>query len=355
MDMPEGIPAPIMQSSTEVMLPGSETPVTVKVGQVDEGVPVLSREEFQKASAIQKARDRAIEEKKTGTNAQPKTKTGLPLDPPIAPSPAAPSAARPSGKPSPVRRTTSDPKTAPRKSKTPPVARDPRFNALEARISEMEEGQALVARGMDKVIEMLAARDKREFDARNAPQDLHISPGQPTTFQDASTALNAGGEEEEVTDAAPRRTEEGFGSLSLAEELDDEDIDMDVVEAVEADSPDEAVVRAPAVAEDSFEAGDPAIARLQAHIARKNPLKDFRRFWASIIPRAGFTEWPIEMQERFTETFNNTVRHPKLLYQVRRAMLKMRNGQCIGEEQMYKAVLMLAGHCVLYSIITQED
>ena len=61
------------------------------------------------------------------------------------------------------------------------------------------------------------------------------------------------------------------------------------------------------------------------------------------------------MQTQFTDVFTSTVNHPKLLHQVRRAMLKMRNGQCIGEEQMYKVVLMLAGHCVLYSLITQES
>jgi len=350
MDTPEGIPAPIMQSSTEVMLPDSETPVTVKVGQVDEGVQTLSKAEFQKASAIQKARDRAMEEKENGQKAHPNTAPASPLNLAIAPSPPSANAAPPSGKPSPARPTTSVPKSVAKRPKTKAVVKDPRFDKLESRIAEMEEGQALVARGMNKVIEMLAARDLRESSAQ---RDLHIAPGQPIGLQDADPAQIAGGEEEEVTDAAPRHTED-FGGLSITEEGTDEDIGIGRVEESEECPAEQSGVFASGEDVDSLEAGDLHIARLQAHIARKNPLKDFRRFWASVLPRAGFTEWPIEMQTRFTETFNNTVRHPKLLYQVRRCMLKMRNGQCIGEEQMYKAVLMLAGHCVLYSIITEE-
>ena len=343
MDMPEGIPAPIMTSSTEVMLPGSETPVTAKVGQVDEGVQVLSKADFQKASAIQKARDRAIEEEKeNGTDAAPKTPTGH--IPAIAPSPAAPSGARQSGKPSPVRQTTSTPNPTARKRKSPAAVTDPRFNQLESRIAEMEEGQALIARGMDKVIEMIAARDLRE----SIPTQNASSAQRPR--HPAAAFRGAGGEEKEVEDAATRRTED-FGPLALTEELEDEDLDFggsdDAVDVLGEEAGDDAVP--------GFEEGDPHIARLQAHIARKNPLKDFRRFWASVTPRAGFTEWPIEMQTQFTDVFTSTVNHPKLLHQVRRAMLKMRNGQCIGEEQMYKVVLMLAGHCVLYSLITQES
>lgn len=332
MNMPEGIPAPIMTSSTEVMLPGSETPVKVTVGQVDEGVKTLSKAEFQKASAIQKARDRAMEEKEKQKQNGEKTE----------PSPQPPSAAPPSGKPSPARLTTSVPKSVARKPKSKAVVKDPRFDKLASRITEMEESQALVARGMDKVIEMLAARDLRE----SAAQDLGLTPDRPPALQDA------GGEEEEVTDAAPRHTED-FGGLSIAEEEIDEGIEIGGME--EDSAPEESATSTADVSDDSFEPGDPDIARLQAHIARKNPLKDFRRFWATISARAGFTEWPMEMQTRFTEAFNTTVRHPKLLYQVRRCMLKMRNGQCIGEEQMYRIVLMLAGHCVLYSIITQEE
>lgn len=350
MNLPEGIPAPIMTSSTEVLLPGSETPVKVTVGQLDEGVQTLSKAEFQKASEIQKARDRAMEakEKESGGNSQ---------QPQTAPSPQPESVAPPSGKPSPARQTTSVPKSVARKPKPKAVVKDPRFDKLASRITEMEESQALVARGMDKVIEMLAARDLRE----SAAQDPSLTPNQPPTFphglQYASAALQtAGGEEEEVTDAAPRRTED-FGELSITEELTDEFDDTNTVMggAEDAETPESVVPDRGAVESDSFEPGDPDIARLQAHIARKNPLKDFRRFWATISARAGFTEWPKEMQEKFTESFNSTVRHPKLLYQVRRCMLKMRNGKCIGEEQMYRIVLMLAGHCVLYSIITQED
>jgi hypothetical protein len=105
----------------------------------------------------------------------------------------------------------------------------------------------------------------------------------------------------------------------------------------------------------SAEAGVPGIKALGDNPARPpKSVKDFRRILAGTAPRAQFQEWPQEMQESFATAFHNIILHPKFLHQVRRLTRTFRNGNLIGEEQMYRLLLMLAGPVAMYGIISSQ-
>jgi hypothetical protein len=316
-EQPAGLPNPIFQSATEAFLGDSETPIPVRVGQLDEGVPTLTREEFKKASLRQRQLDAEAEagHKRNETDAH----FAITHPKESAKSQAAIAGARPSGKPSRARRTTSPPvfdgTIIPSAQTVDRIAAEQ--CVLADRIAKMESGQAQLAKGMDKLVELLAARDAKAD---------HFS-GQ------WSPAVETQEESKEVDDAAPLVTEEQAHVFD-ALEPDEDDVDQEAVEA--------------------WEPGDTNLARMQAFIQRRTPLKDFRRFWQALCPRAGYQEWPAEMQTKFTGIFNTIILHPKFLAQVRRTVLTFHNGNCMGEEQQYKALVMLAGCCGLYSIITAE-
>jgi len=310
---------PIFQSATEVFLGDSDTSIPMRVGHLDEGVPTLSREEFRKASLRQRQLDVETEAQAKKLNML-EDSAGKPLS--TDPLPKAFAGARPSGKPSRVRRTT----LPPARSQTPILDKiEKNRGDFESRIAKMEAGQAQLAKGVDRLVELLAARDER---------------------------------------AAAVKTREEVGSSALAESKPDLDADQAFADSIPDDIEDEIANLADASVPDGddvdlgdpegWDSGDPAIARMQAHIQRKTPLKDFRRFWQSLCPRAGFQKWPNVMQDRFTEIFRTIMLHPEFLAQVRRTVLTFHNGECMGEEQMYKALVMLAGCCSLYSIITVE-
>ena len=232
--------------------------------------------------------------------------------------PKAPAGARPSGKPSRARRTTSPPVFD--GTIIPQVDQIGKKNAeFEARIAKMEAGQAQLAKGVDKLVELLAARD-------------HVAEKCAGFATREEVAVQG-------DDRPAAHDEAGINPFEPDDDLDEVDDDAALIENQSLDP---------------FEPGDPNIARMQAFIQRRTPLKDFRRFWQGLCPRAGFQEWPAEMQTKFTGIFNTIILHPRFLAQVRRTVLTFHNGNCMGEEQMYKMLVMLAGNCALYSIITAE-
>jgi len=324
-EQPAGLPNPIFQSATEAFLGDSDTPIPVRVGHLDEGVPTLSREEFKKASLRQRQLDAEAE-------AQAKNPRSAPTGTPVQPPPLKVAGARPSGKPSRARRTTSPPVFD--GTIIPQVDQIAKTNAaFEVRIARMEAGQALLTRGVDRLVELLAARDERAA-AVETREDVAVQEDERPAAH-GKPDLDA---DQEFADSIPDEDD------NLAA-LEDDELTLGDDVGVTADS---------SPSGEEWEPGDPNIARMQAHIQRKTPLKDFRRFWQSLCPRAGYQEWPAEMQARFTNIFSTIILHPKFLVQVRRTVLTFHNGQCMGEEQMYKALVMLAGCCSLYSIITAE-
>lgn len=318
--MNQGVPNPIFQSATEAFLGDSETPTPVRVGQLKEDVLILPREEYRKQSAIQKQKDAEAEsqrkmlaEQKPGPSPPP----GLPGE--NAPFPKVPSGAQPSGKRLRARRTISPPVPKPKLDPNRQWESD-----LEDRIAKMEVGQVRTQKALDTVIEILSR--------------------QPV--------IETREEKEEVDDAAPRVLTDDEIALADASVPDDEDEELPAPD--DEDDVDQDLCDTFMGAEDSFEPGDPNIARMQAFIQRKTPIRDFRRFWAQLVPKGAFQEWPPAMQARFTGLFNTIIIHPKMLAQVRRTVLTFRNGQVMGEEQMYKMLVMLAGNCAIYSIVTSE-
>jgi hypothetical protein len=313
-------PQMVFQSATEAFLGDSETPIPVRVGQLDEGVPTLSREEFKRASLRQRQLDAEAERHAKNQKLADQDLADHLVEKVAASPPKAPAVARPSGKPLRARRTTSPPAPSAEDGIAPAIDKIYETQtAFEARITRMEDGQAQLAKGVDKLVELLAARDAAV----------------ETREEESSSALA----ETKNFDCELTDKEIALADASVPDD-DDDDLAGDGVDEV--------------LPPDPFEPGDPNLARMQAFIQRKTPLKDFRRFWQGLCPRAAFQEWPIEMQDRFTELFRTIILHPKFLAQVRRTVLTFHNGNCMGEEQQYKALVMLAGSCALYSIITAE-
>jgi len=345
--MSDNIPQPHMVSITEAYRSDSDEPIIVLPRQIDEKVARLSPEDFRKASQLQKQRDAAYEAAKgnsrIGTPTPSPQSVSQPIEPRVFtndPPPSKDSPAegvRPSGKRSPGRPRTLPPtppkpvgnKSQPRTSK--PVS-DPRVEELDLRMKRMEHGQERLMQGFDKLVGMLA--------------DQHAQQGLAVQSREENEA-------EGVPDGMLRYHPE------QEEEFDDDEGDCAILgEGVVAGDDSDKTDHGPATAERdniSAEGGDPSIIRLQRYIQLHNPppLKDFRRFWAQLCPKAGFQEWPQPMQERFTELFHNIIVHPKMLHQVRKSVKTFRNGQVLGDEQLYRMLMVMAGSCALYTIITQ--
>lgn len=339
--------APHMTATTEVYSPGSGKCEPVKIGQPDEGVVSMDRAAYRKAAKVQSERDELAEAaaaQSTTSSTPPnpvvqeRANPTNPTAPPIAEPkvPRAPAAEQPSGKTPLAPSKRKGPKRRRQvaaKQDTPAPAGS--LGALREDQGRLEVRVELLASETNAKIDgvlhllqtMIQTASRVEADEMAAMrEEKRDDPDGGMT--DASTAL-------EAAEARPRSVSEVLdGDPDLAEEEFDDQEKVEIATSIPVD---------PTTA---------AVERMQVFIGRKNPLKDFRRFWATVCPRAGFLEWPKEMQEKFTGMFSQVVGHPRFLYQVRTCADTFHNGQVIGEEQMYKMLVVMAGACVLYQIIT---
>lgn len=357
---PQNPRAPHMTATTEVYSPDSGKCEPVKIGQPDEGIKTLNREQFRMAAKVQAEKDSELEALAAqSTTSSPPTppnpvaqQRANPTNP-VAPSIAepkvlrAPAAEPPSGKASPAPRKRSGPKRRRQvaaKQDTPVPngsLRELRENQdkLEARVEALS---ADTNAKIDGVVHLLHEMIQTTANAQ-PPAAMREEKEEPFVqgMTDASTALDVAG-------ADPRSVSEVLGDDEYGNEEEQEEwAEKSTREIVE-----KALVP---VESQPADRTTEAVGRMQAFMKRKNPLKDFRRFWATVCPRAGFLEWPKEMQEKFTETFSTVVLHPRFLYQVRTCVDTFQNGQVVGEEQMYKMLVVMAGSCALYQIITTPD
>ena len=337
--MHDAMPAPQMTSSTEVLLPGSDKPVNMKIGHVDEGVPTLSREEYRVAAQIQANKDA---ENATYDEEMAKCKADPTRVEPVAPTtrvlPKAPVAVPPSGKPSQAPPAVSAQKTILAQPKGPLSMKRLAAEAdvISDRIGALEE---TVTTKIDGIVDMLTGLIQTAQDMK--AQEEGTEPRLPTLPAPAIM-----GEEKKV-EPVPTGMVDATTALRLAPPDDQ----LQVHDKMEEESR--------LLTDEHLESLEPPVedirlAQLQVYLQRHRPLRDFRRFWHGVCPKAGFNEWPKEMQGQFTELFNSIVMHPKLHTQVRKLTDTFENGQIIGEEQMYRMLVLMAGVCSVYTIVTEE-
>lgn len=283
---------------------GSDQPVRVKIGQKPNKHLQLSKAEYRKRAAEQNERDaqRAPGEDPTPPPPAPKKRgPSRPKGTKSKPRPAVPPD-QPIGRPYPV--------TSPTEAPTPepdliPIPTDA---MLEQRMARLE-------RGMDMIVQALAARDA-----------LQDSP--PPEFTP---------DEEEL--------------------LDPDDFDEDEDDAGEELEPGESCDAPPLHVEvkkvDDVDWDEQQLVRLQQMIVKRNPMKRFRQYWHQLSRAAQYNEWSGERREAFNQVFNSMVAHPKFIYLMSKFLRGSRSGQCIGNEQIARVCGMMAGFLTIYQLASE--